>query len=216
MNRIDQSVIDRAYNYAAYREMIDQLLAEGKTTGQNHSEAMLHYTKMNATRMKRLDKKTVLQENVIDQIQKWDRPMIWLVLTEAWCGDAAQVIPVLEKMTQYNEKVDMKLIFRDEYLDIMDAFLTDGGRSIPKLILLDAATLDVLGSWGPRPKVAQGLMGEVKAEMSEMTDAEAKKERYLKWLEDLQLWYIKDKTISVQREVTDAVEQMISAGITNA
>ena len=186
--------------YEAYRQLTDDLLTQGKTTGENHSEAMIHYTQLNVARMKRLDKTTRLMESVTEQLQQINRPMIWLTLTEAWCGDAAQIIPVLQKMAEASELVELRLILRDENPEIMNAFLTNGGRSIPKVILLDARTLEVLGSWGPRPAAVQEMTLAAKKDMEILTDKEAKKKRYQELTATAQKWYARDKTRSIQEE----------------
>lgn len=190
---ITRKILDEAYTYDQYRQLIDNLMKENKTTGENHSEAMLHYTKMNIYRMKRLDKTTELLPELEERLKQVERPMTWVVLTEAWCGDAAQIIPVLQKMADQTEKIDLKLILRDQNLDIMDEFLTRGrSRSIPKLIVLDADTLDVLGDWGPRP-----------TEVQEMYDdwRENDGEDYREISETLQKWYANDKTKTTQAEL---------------
>ena len=190
---ITREILDQAYTYDQYRELIDNLMAEDKTTGENHSEAMLHYTKMNTFRMKRLDKTTELLPELKERLKQVERPMVWLVLTEAWCGDAAQIIPVLKKMADQNEKIELKLILRDQNLDIMDEFLTNGkSRSIPKLVVLDAETLDVLGNWGPRPVEVQEMYEEWR---------KSDGEDYREISETLQKWYADDKTVSTQKEL---------------
>ena len=195
--------------YDAYRQLTDELLAQGKTTGENHSDAMIHYTQLNVARMNRLDKTTRLLEATREQLQHVNRPMIWLTLTEAWCGDAAQIIPVLQKIAEASELVELRLILRDEHPEIMNAFLTNGGRSIPKVILLDAQTLDVLGSWGPRPAVVQEMVMAARADMEALTDKEAKKERYQELTAAAQKWYAKDKTQSIQEEFLKAVKESL-------
>lgn len=214
MSKINRVIVDTAMTYEAYRQLTGKLLMENKTTGNNHSEAMLHYTRMNAMRMERLDKKTVLSAGTIEKLASLERRMVWLVITEAWCGDAAQIVPVLDKMAKVNAKIDLRFILRDEHLDIMDAFLTDGARSIPKIIILDAETLQVLGDWGPRPAELQAiLLPEIQA-MKELTDKAARKTRYDKLSIATQKWYNKDKTGSIQREflevVVDAMQEIVS------
>ena len=209
MKQIKKEVVDHSLNYEAYRQLIDDLFANNKTTGDNHSEDFLHYTKMNIARMNRLDKTTRLTEESIVSLLNIKRPQIWLVLTEAWCGDAAQILPVMNKLVNENEHLDLRLILRDEYLDVMDAFLTNGGRSIPKLICLDASTLDVLGSWGPRPAEVQEKVMTLKKELASITDAEERKAINEEAKKDIQLWYAKDKTKSIQKELLEAITEMI-------
>ena len=194
---ITQEVIEAAYTYREYRELIDRLLAENKTTGENHSEDMIHYTLMNAHRMRRLDKQIDLIPELKNQLERIDRDMIWLVLTEAWCGDAAQIVPLFHKMAEVSEHVELRLILRDEHQNIMDDFLYKGkSRSIPVLIALDAQSLDVIGSWGPRPTEAQELFDEMRSEADIP---------YQQVSETLHKWYTADKTISTQKEWVDLI-----------
>lgn len=210
MKNISRKVASQSMTYPTYRQLTDKLLAQGKTTGGNHSDAMIHYTQLNVARMNRLDKTTRLLEATQAQLQQINRPMIWLTLTEAWCGDAAQIIPVLQKMAEASEHAELRLILRDEHPDIMGAFLTNGGRSIPKVVLLDAKTLDVLGSWGPRPAEVQDMVMSAKADLDVLTDKEDKKKRYQELTAAAQKWYAKDKTRSIQEEFVAALRKSIS------
>ncbi|MEL7833965.1 thioredoxin family protein [Fodinibius sp. Rm-B-1B1-1] len=194
---ITDEIIDEAYTYEEYRNMIDELLEEDKTTGDNHSKAMIHYTKMNVQRMSRWDKRVDINDSLIDLLENMDAEWVWLVITEAWCGDAAQNIPAIVKMANETDKIDIRFILRDQNLDIMDEYLTNGGRSIPKLICLDAETLEEVGTWGPRPEVAQKKAMEWKED-----ESISKKE----WAKKLHKWYAKNRNQELQKEF----EQLIS------
>ncbi len=195
---ITRETIAEAMTYEGYRGLIQERLANNQSTGTNHSEAMVGYTTLNEKRMKRLDKTTTLTDATMTALENIKQHQIWLVLTEGWCGDAAQTVPLMAKMAGATDKVTLRLILRDTHLPIMDAFLTNGGRSIPKLIVLDAATLEVLGSWGPRPAAAQQLFLEAKAKPDF---------NYPQLQKDLQLWYTKDKSVSAQQELVALIEQ---------
>lgn len=205
MKKIQPEVIQNSMDYTDYRRLIDQLMLEGKTTGPQQSPALTEYTRMNVVRMKRLDKTTKLEAEVETALQGLARPIIALVLTEGWCGDAAQILPVVEQLATVSPKLEARYILRDEYLDIMDAFLTNGGRSIPKYIFLDAGTLDVLGTWGPRPDEVQQLVMDSKETMAAMPDPEARKAHFNEVKTELQRWYARDKTRSIQREFSAAL-----------
>lgn len=194
---IDRGVIENAYTYQEYRDMIDKRMEEGKTTGDNHSEAMLHYTKMNVHRMQRQDKRVKLTDDVKTALDGVERKLIWLVLTEAWCGDAAQSLSAIQKMADYSDNIQARYILRDENLEIMDEFLTNGkSRSIPKLICMDAQSLDVLGTWGPRPANTQKLYDEWRG---------VEGVAYQEVAEKLHKWYAKDGTRSMQSEFAEII-----------
>ena len=195
INPITQDTIDKAYSYSEYTNLILKLLEEGRTTNDDNSESMLAYTRLNMQRSSRWDKRAGINDELRSILENYPRKMIWLVLTEGWCGDASQIIPFLHKMAELSPSIHLKLILRDEYPEVMDAFLTDGvSRSIPKLIALDQETLEVLGSWGPRPQAIQhSYMSNIRN--PEFDNEEAKKQ--------LHLWYAKDKGVSVQEELAE-------------
>jgi hypothetical protein len=195
---ITQDIVDDAYTYSEYRSLVKELLEEGKTTGPNQSEPYVNYTKLNDKRMDRLDKTVTLLDELKEELQNLNRRWIWLVLTEAWCGDAAQNVPVMKAMTDQSENIDLKLILRDEHMEIMEHFLTNGSNSIPKLICLDADSLEVLGSWGPRPEPAQQMVMDWKENPQEDYDALAVR---------LQKWYNQDDNETMEREFLEVIKE---------
>lgn len=199
---IAQSLLN-SYSYMEYRKIVSDLLAEGKSSGNEQSEDLLHYSKLNETRMNRLDKTIPTDEEVIKKIHSLKKEYIWLVLTEGWCGDAAQIAPILFKMTSVTDKIKLKLVFRDENEALMNLFLTNGSKSIPKVIVLDAETLLVKTTWGPRPEGAANLIKSYKAQYG-VVDETAKTE--------LQLWYFNDKGLSTQRELADLMVHLEQLG----
>ena len=206
---IASQYLDHSQSYPEYREMIDALLAQQKTTGDNHRPDMLEYTQLNVRRMKRLEKTTRLTEASLDLLRQIDRPLLWLAITEAWCGDAAQILPVLYKMAEQASRVELRTILRDEHPELMDAFLTDGARSIPKLIVIDAETCTILGDWGPRPAEAQTMVMAMKKALQGMEDPEARKARYRESQNELHRWYARDKTQSIQREFNAQLRELL-------
>src|SRR5699024_6231229 len=195
---ISPNIVENVMSYEDYREMIDSLLSKDQTTGDDHSEEMLDYSRMNVQRMKRLDKQVELTDELKSALQDNEKEMVWLVLTEAWCGDAAQNIPVIAKMARESDQITLKLILRDKHLDIMDQYLTNGGRSIPKLVCLDAETLDELGSWGPRPGNFQPQV------IAWMDNPDLSQEE---WGQKLHKWYAKDKTQTLQSDFVKLIAE---------
>ena len=159
---ISTDVLERAMSYETYFNLINDLTAKGKTTGEDQSEKFIIFTKLNFQRMKRVFKTTLVNEGLKSAIKNLDKKMIWLVLTEGWCGDAAQNLPAMSKISEMSDHIELKILLRDENPDIMNAYLTNGGKSIPKLIALDAENLHELFVWGPRPEKFQSLVMEHK------------------------------------------------------
>ncbi|TDP58785.1 thioredoxin family protein [Flavobacterium dankookense] len=196
MNSIITQSLARSYTYQEYRNQVATLLKEGKSTGNEQSEDLTHYSELNEVRMNRLDKTMVVPAENIKRLEEINSEMIWLVISEGWCGDAAQILPIINKMAEQSEKIDLKIVFRDENEELMNLFLTNRTKSIPKLIVLDKNTLEVLGDFGPRPTEAKQLILDYKATHG-VVDETAKTE--------LQKWYLHDKGLSTQREILNLV-----------
>lgn len=191
--------LTNSYTFESYKELVNNLVFEGKTSGVDQREDLIHYTELNAKRMKRIEKTTILQADLKAAISRIHAPMTWVLLSEAWCGDAAQIVPVLGLMAAESANIDLRIILRDEHLDIMDQFLTNGGRSIPKLICLDEHE-QVQFVWGPRPAAIQQVVNDTKAEG--ITDHGILVER-------LQQAYNHDHTQSIQLELQRILESLI-------
>ena len=189
--------VEKSMTFAEYIKLIDDLLLDGKTTGTVQSDAMFNYGKLNRQRMHRLEKTVNLDESLKEKTRALDANWIWLVITEGWCGDAAQNIPIIEKIAAENENIETRYVLRDENLELMDKYLTNNARSIPKLICLDAETLEEIGSWGPRPQIAMEYF-------IEMRDSGMEKPQMM---ENMQRWYLQDKEKSIEAEFSILLDE---------
>ncbi|MBC7447771.1 MAG: thioredoxin family protein [Hymenobacteraceae bacterium] len=196
------AVLRQALSYPAYRALTDERFAEGRTTSADpayNTPAILEYARINLARMNRLDKLPLLEPATIGVAQALPRPLTALVLTESWCGDAAQIVPVLHRIADASAgRLTLRLLLRDEHPALMDQFLTNGGRSIPKLLLLDAATHAVLSTWGPRPTPAQTLVQEALAAGLPYEERNTR----------LHTWYAQDKTLTTQTEIRELLGRL--------
>jgi len=191
--------LQKSHSYVKYRAIVSKLLVEGKSTGSQQSDELTHYSELNEARMNRLDKKIEVSEDNIRKLLALQKKYIWIVISEGWCGDAAQILPVLNKMAAIANNIDFRIVFRDENENLMDQFLTNGARSIPKLVIVEPETNKILGSWGPRPKGAAELITSYKRQYGTI-DETAKTE--------LQLWYLHDKGLTTQTEIVDLMLEL--------
>lgn len=196
VKKIIEHSLKNAVDYTNYRKTIKQLIKAEKSTGNNQSDSLLNYSFLNDKRMDRLDKTIKLSEETIESIQYLNKKYTFLVISEGWCGDAAQITPVFNKIAQVTENISLKTVFRDENEALMDLFLTNGSRSIPKLILLDENN-EVVNTWGPRPSIATKLVSDYKDQHGKL-DAEFKK--------NLQIWYNKDKGQTTQKDIVELLK----------
>ncbi|HEY6977290.1 MAG TPA: thioredoxin family protein [Chitinophagaceae bacterium] len=188
---IDESYAAKGINYDEYRRLINAFIMIGKSTAKKDSENLLEYSKLNVARMNRLDKSIEIIPDLKEVIEQITTPQIWLVLTEGWCGDAAQIVPVFDKIAQLNSNIKLKFLLRDENPELMNWYLTNGkSRSIPKLITVDE-NFEELFNWGPRPKVLQEMFYHMRANAIDMHTIK----------EEMHKWYTDDKTITTQKEI---------------
>ena len=184
-----------SHSYLEYRKLVSDLLRDEKSTGNEQSNELTHYSILNETRMNRLEKTLKTPTEISVKLKELKGEYLWLVISEGWCGDAAQLLPVFDKMAMASEgKVDLKIVLRDENEALMNLFLTNKAKAIPKLILINRETGSALAHWGPRPKGATDLIANYKKEHGTI-DETAKA--------DLQLWYLHDKGLSTQSEIID-------------
>lgn len=193
MKTIIAKALFNSHSYLEYRKLVSDLLTENKSTGLEQSEELTQYSKLNDTRMNRLDKTIKLNEVALSAMQNLKKEYIWLVISEGWCGDAAQILPVINQLATASQgKIELKIVLRDENEALINLFLTNGGKAIPKLIIIDQETTDVLVHWGPRPEGAVNLIQDYKKEHG-VLDETAKT--------NLQLWYHHDKGQAIQNEL---------------
>lgn len=195
-NSIIEESLDKAMNYNRYSELVKELVARGESTGPEQTEQRIEFTKLNASRMRRLDKTIKIPKVAVNAFQNINEKQTWLVILESWCADGAQTIPILNKVCEVNSNLDLKIVLRDEHPELMNLFLTNGTRSIPKMIILDSDN-NILNTWGgPRSRAATKMV-EVYKKKNGGIDASFKK--------FLQVWYNND----MGEAIIDDLEKLI-------
>jgi hypothetical protein len=188
---ITKQIIEKGISYEEYFKITENLVLENKTSGKEQSEFLSNYTRLNFQRMKRVEKTSEILPELQQLITQVPKKWVWLVLTESWCGDAAQNLPIIAKIAQLSPNISLKILWRDENSDIMNLYLTNGGKSIPKLICVEDDCLCEVGTWGPRPQILQDWFEQEKASPT------MSKEDMMEYVHS---WYAKDKTLSLQAE----------------
>ncbi|MBC3758203.1 thioredoxin family protein [Hyunsoonleella sp. SJ7] len=194
MDAIIKSAINKSISYPAYRELVKQFALEQATTGNEQTQAHVNFTKLNERRMKRWDKTLKVSESAKKRLEEFDGKITWLVITESWCGDAAHVLPALNKIAEITPNINYRVVLRDDNPKLMDAYLTNGNRAIPKVIIIDDTTGEVIATYGPRPSEAASYVKRFKAMNGQLTP---------EFKEDLQHWYNSNKGKNVIEDVTE-------------
>ncbi len=183
-------------NSLTYKQYIDLTNKEIENTDVNSlndaEKTLFEYKKLNLQRSSRIEKHYSVNDELKSLIQNTKQIQTWVIITENWCGDSAQNLPYIKAFTEINPLINLKIILRDSNLDIMDRYLTNGTRSIPKLIAFDDNWNEIF-NWGPRPQAAKELMEKFKKE------GLSKTEKY----EKLHLWYGRNRGKDIEREFRD-------------
>ena len=185
--------LEHSWDYEGYRELVRKQVDEGRTSGLNQSEAYVYYTLLNHKRMRRWEKKTTLPDHLKAALSGLEQPWIWLVLTETWCGDAAPVLPIMDAFASHSDSLELRIALRDEHKGLMDLFLTNNARSIPKLLMVRPSDYEVVASWGPRPQEAAQMVAAYREEHGKLTE---------ELRMSLQKWYNTDRGESIIRELS--------------
>jgi len=178
---LNSTLIRNAFTWERYMALMEQLVADKQTTGEQ-TEEHIHFTELNLHRSKRVYKTLKFDSEVATALVETPR-QLWVVISEAWCGDASQLLPIMARMADLSATIELRIVLRDENPELMDQFLTNGGKAIPKLICMNPDTFEVMWNWGPRPQPAVELVKSIKSQGG------TKEEIGLA----MQEWYNKDK-----------------------
>lgn len=175
---------DLGVTYNSYQELFV------KKTENPEAYTYGTYVPMNWQRSQRLDRTFKLTEEQALALATVT-PQYWLVISEHWCGDASQTVPVMAKVAEASKgAISLKFVYRDEVPELMQAHLTNGGMSVPKIVQLNS-NFELLADWGPRPQLAQELVIALRSNPETAKD----------YSESLHKWYATDKQQSTAHEL---------------
>jgi hypothetical protein len=156
--------------YDEYRDDWKRRTEDEPPEGADPSERRLHhYLNYNWKRQAHVHEAYTPSEALASAVEAIDEPQLWMVLTEPWCGDSAFLLPVIAEAAALSEDVRLRILPRDENLDIMDQYLTDGGRSIPKLVAFSEQGKELF-TWGPRPDGARQKFAALQEQLDDKTE----------------------------------------------
>ena len=185
----------RPQNGLTWEEFQEHFEIEAHTPpDESPNPGQTRYSPLNWKRSERVEKTYKMSDEARSAMLAITTPQLWMVITEGWCGDSAQSFPIIHRLANVNPLVEIRVILRDENLDILDAYLTDGKRGIPKLVAFNRDG-EELFTWGPRPREAAELFRDGLAEGTPKSQV----------YEKLHLWYARDRGKAIEREFTELV-----------
>lgn len=179
--------------WTEYTNYFDGILNNPNPPAPYDNPDYLDYTKMNHKRTSRWLKHGELLPEIKVAVSKIDQPQKWVLISEPWCGDAAHSVPFIKMISDLSDKIELEIQLRDSGSEI-EKYLTNGGKSIPMLIMRDAEGKD-LAVWGPRPAACQEIFLQMKEDQA---DFETQKIT-------LQNWYNKDNGHTIQTELLNLI-----------
>jgi hypothetical protein len=180
-----------------YRQLFTNILEGRYTQAPYNDEAYHNYVKLGYSRMKRWTKQSKIDKELGNLIRQINKPQHWIIITEPWCGDAANLIPYFEKMAAINPMIEVAVQLRDSNSEI-DKYLTNGGRAIPIVVARNKQGKDLF-VWGPRPAPAQALV------MAQKKSDAPQDEKYAEILQ----WYKEDNGATLQAEMMDLLQGLL-------
>jgi hypothetical protein len=180
--------INQPLNTQEYIEFFQQ---NASGIRKDYDYGYLSYLKLNYKRFERLIKTYEPSDEVINAFARLTFQPKLYIITEPWCGDAAQSVPVFIKIWEKLNYSNITFILRDKNPEIMNLYLTDGNkRSIPIAIFEKPDGSDWF-HWGPRPHKAQVIFDEIRKQSDRPEYA----------YEALQTFYNEDKGRSIEEEL---------------
>jgi hypothetical protein len=200
MPKLNTSIINSVLTYNEFvNEFTRQISVSDINTLNDYDKSFYDYRKLNFQRSSRLEKTFIPTDETKQLFSEINQQQKWIVITESWCGDSAQNLPVIAKLAQLSGLIDFKIVLRDSNLEFMDLHLTNGGRAIPKLIVFDENDNELF-QWGPRPVEAQNLFTRLKNDGLPKPDIN----------KELHLWYGRNRGKEVEREIYELLKSTIT------
>jgi hypothetical protein len=186
-------------NFSAYQQVFQDILNAPAPPAPYNNADYLNYTKLNWSRQQRWFKVGLLNADLMAAITNIKSEQFWTIITEPWCGDASHTLPFIQMLTQLNPFIKVDYQLRDSPPFLIEQYLTNDSKSIPKLIIADSEHHD-LAVWGSRPAACQQLYVEL---LNAHVSMDEKKIA-------LQKWYNEDKGVSFQLELLTIINNLFT------
>lgn len=177
-------------NFKEYLDYFEQIILHPEQYPVYQDENYYKYAKLNWSRTNRWLSKFEPSDETKALISAIKEPQTWIIITEPWCGDAAHSVPQLYNIVENHPYIKVDIQLRDEEPFLINQYLTNGGKSIPKLIIRNANNEDV-AIWGPRPEKLQEEFVSLKEKGMDMNEIK----------EVVQKWYNEDKGVEIQNDI---------------
>lgn len=194
-NKLDRMGLVNPLSFEAYLDF-HQNICDGNYGSHSvyEREKTMQHTKVNLSLLQNVLETISLEKKLYNSLSKIGKQE-WLFITEPWCGAGSFVLPLFHAISMAQSNINFTIYLRDENESLMVQALTNGSKSIPKLLVLNELD-EILRTWGPRPKAALALESKLKAENKSNSEIN----------ESLIEWYLNDKTMATQEEILQLIK----------
>ena len=187
---------EKSFSYQEYKSTFEAIIMRSENNIEASEKEMQHYYTLNWARSKRVEKVYTISDNAKSVLSGLTSKQKWIIITEAWCGDSSQSLPILAALAEYRpDCIEIRICSRDLYPELLELYKTNGSMGIPKLIAIDSNGKELF-TWGPRPTKAQEVFDALKHDKLEKS----------KIYEAMHLWYAKDKGQTVEKEIVSLLQ----------
>lgn len=197
---INKSTLDKSISFDEYMALTRSIVESAEPEGIYANPSTHRYTRSNLERMKKVMDNMVVNQKLYNTLSDLKGDWLWVVISEPWCGDASWGTPALYMISTCSDRIDFRILLRDENTEVMQAYQTAGTDSIPKLICLNKNTFEEIGTWGPRPQQLHEQVLSLKNNPA--ID-------YREGVRALHSWYEQDMTKAIQEEVLFEIKKWI-------
>lgn len=185
---------EKGISFAEYFKNTEAVVNKNEADLTEEEREKLEYYKLGVQRMSRMMKVYKPNEEQLQRLAEKNFKGKFLVITEGWCGDAGQTVPAVSLF--FEGRNEVKIVYRDQNLDLIDQFLTNDTRSIPIVVVLDENE-EVIAHWGPRPAYGTELLNKYKADPESYPKSQ--------FYNDLQVYYAKNRGVDVINEILELI-----------
>jgi hypothetical protein len=204
---INQKVLNASISYEAYEAQMEAIVAKSHHISIHLIEDSTHAVRMNLIKMERLDKAARITASTRFFIVGYKKELIWLVLSHPESEDAAQVLPILNKIATLSSVIKFKIAppeINEKEPDL--AKISDA--SYPKLLIIDPDDLRILATWGPYSAELMAVLALRDEALKAYDSPQEKAQAAHSWATKIQRWYAKDKTYSIQKELLEILKNL--------
>jgi hypothetical protein len=136
-------------------------------------------------------------DSIKQQTNKQKTTLNVYIIMENWCGSSAGNVPYIVKLLSENPLIKITIVLRDTNIEFMDEYLTNGKRSIPKVIGFDDDGNEKF-VWGSASKMQAEFAATVQARNIDFQD----------FVKEIQAWFVENNAKAIESDFLEIFEKL--------